>query len=305
MTIFINKNSQLYAGWKIAITLMSIIFAIFICTVLAAFLLVFIIICTDHGQFDLANIVTQSLSSPFFSRLSNILQCVTFIFFSILYWKVFDKKPITKLGLTSFKKGYKNFIIGFIFGALSISTVFALLLFTGHAKLSGSFSSPKFSFDLLTYFIIFIFVGFSEEIFGRGYCLNVINNSTKKLPGVLISSIIFSLMHAANPNISLIAFINIFLVGILFSYMVLKTNNLWMPIGFHISWNYFQGNIWGFPVSGTNWGSLYKTIISNNNIYNGGKFGPEGGIIVSLIILLSFIVVWKTYSKKSSKQIYQ
>ncbi|MGH4119264.1 CPBP family intramembrane glutamic endopeptidase [Clostridium sp.] len=71
---------------------------------------------------------------------------------------------------------------------------------------------------------------------------------------------IFSVMHSLNPSMSIISYLNLFLVALLFAYMFLKSNNFWLPIGYHITWNYFQGNIFGFQVSGQSTERILKRI---------------------------------------------
>ena len=79
----------------------------------------------------------------------------------------------------------------------------------------------------------------------------------------------------------------------------MKSKNIWMPIGYHITWNYFQGYIWGFQVSGITTSGLYKIENINNNIINGGLFGPEGGLIVTIVTCIAFYIVYKYYSNNN------
>jgi uncharacterized protein len=81
--------------------------------------------------------------------------------------------------------------------------------------------------------------------------------------------------------------------------MFLKSNNLWLSIGYHIAWNYFEGSVFGFQVSGQSTESLYKLNTPIKNIITGGQFGPEGGLIVTLIIVIGFIYLWKFYKSKT------
>lgn len=97
----------------------------------------------------------------------------------------------------------------------------------------------------------------------------------------------------------ILPFVNIILIGVLFAYMYLLSGNIWMCIGYHITWNYFQGNIFGFLVSGTSSRGLLTTVIEKDTIINGGAFGPEGGLVVTFIILLGFIFVKSFYKGKS------
>ncbi|HHY80465.1 MAG TPA: CPBP family intramembrane metalloprotease [Thermoanaerobacter sp.] len=142
----------------------------------------------------------------------------------------------------------------------------------------------------------FILVGLEEELMSRGYFINALNQMGKPWLSVLISSIIFSLMHILNPNIVFLGLLNIFLIGVLFSYMYLKTGNLWMPIGYHISWNYFQGYIFGFNVSGNAIRGIYNAF-PKNNFLSGGDFGLEGGIIATLVILITFLILYYYFER--------
>ena len=75
----------------------------------------------------------------------------------------------------------------------------------------------------------------------------------------------FQLAHGTNPNVSVLGLVNIALVGILFAYMFDATKSLWLPIGYHITWNYFQGNVFGFAVSGTTPHGIYNVSVENGN----------------------------------------
>ena len=100
-----------------------------------------------------------------------------------------------------------------------------------------------------------------------------------------------------NDAFSLIPFINIVLAGLLFGYMFIRSGSIWMPIGYHITWNYVQGNVFGFRVSGMEVQGLITTRYAQDNIINGGAFGPEGGVIDTIVILLGFLFVWWYYRK--------
>ena len=96
-------------------------------------------------------------------------------------------------------------------------------------------------------------------------------------------------MHLTNPNVNYIAVINIILVGLFYGLYVIKTNDLWAVCGMHSAWNFAQGNIFGFEVSGldVSVGSLIDLNLVGNNVITGGAFGPEAGIIATFILLVS------------------
>ena len=292
--MFKNKEGKIRSGWKIAA-----VFAIHLALVLFISLLVGVIIGFTVGfieGFYSINIDTEILLDDL-NVYGKIIENVILIILIVIVWTKFIKRPISNMGLTSFKKDYKDFIVGLVFGIIMISVVFGLLLVSGNASVDSW--QPKFSLELLLWLLVFILVGFGEEILGRGYIMSVLRQ-TKSLPMVvIISSVIFGLMHAFNPGVGILPIINITLVGTLFAYMYIKSGNIWMPIGYHITWNYFMGNVYGFKVSGLDTASILSTNLGTNTIISGGDFGPEGGLVVTAITLLGFIFV-KYYYRNST-----
>lgn len=197
------------------------------------------------------------------------------------------------MGLVPVKNHGKELITGLLLGIAAITIVFAALILTGNAQVASW--KLHFSVNQLTYIIVYIFVGFAEEIYGRGYIMSALRQ-TKNIPVVIIvSSILFALLHSFNPGIGIIAYINLTLVGVLFAYMYLKSGNLWMCIGYHITWNYFQGYVFGFKVSGTDTDGIITTFLKGNRLFNGGAFGPEGGLFVTAVIIFGMFIVWLYY----------
>jgi uncharacterized protein len=107
---------------------------------------------------------------------------------------------------------------------------------------------------------------------------------------VVISSIVFALLHLANPNPSFMAVVGLTAAGLFFAYSYLVTRQLWLPIGLHIGWNFFEGPVFGFPVSGlAQFFSLLNTSRHGPELITGGAFGPEAGLIQYPVLLLA---VW-------------
>lgn len=299
--IFINRFHQIRSGWKIAIIFginygISLIFGI-----IAG--LILLISMMSSGKIDLENptfnIDTSSLSGA--NGLFQVAGIIIMIFAVWLVLRLIDKKRLKDIGLINIKKGFKHLCLGLLFGAVSMTIIFFVLLATKNIELTNSLAKPQFSWSILWGFVLFIFVGLNEELFSRGYCMMVLNQTGKKWVPIVISAVIFSAMHLGNPNLKILGLINIFLVGILFSYMVIKTNNIWMAIGYHITWNYFQGNVFGFQVSGLGTTGLYGINVLNDNLLTGGSFGPEAGILTTLVLGISIIAFM--YYKKGDNSV--
>lgn len=298
--MFKNKEGKLRSGWKIAFVL---------AIALAAIFLISTIIGGIAGAYMAASgdIIVRSLTDITYTErgesillivntITMFLQEAVFILASIIAWKLIMKRKLTDMGLPSPKPHAAELVIGLVLGIVSISVVFAALVLTGQARVESW--TPRFAFKQLVYVFIYISVGFAEEIFGRGYVMSVLRQTKSKLVVVLVSAVIFALLHSANPGISLLPYINLALYGVLTAYIYIRSGNIWMCIGYHITWNYFQGYVFGFKVSGTNSQGMLTTTFPKDTILNGGSFGPEGGLFVTLVILLGILFV-KLYYKNS------
>lgn len=299
--IFMDKDFKLRSGWKITIVFM-VFFALTLLTqiVIGTVYALFKFLSNPSLMSNPNKIINTVNFNSFIIFISTLSQCICMIISIFIFWKKFDKKPIKNIGLINIRRGSRDLILGLIFGGMALTLVFFILYATGNIKLIGSFYSPNFSISALTGLILFIFVGINEEMFARGYCFTVLRQSTNKWIAIVVSSIIFAAMHSFNAGISFLGYVNLFLFALLALYMAIKSKNLWMSIGFHTTWNYFEGNVFGFLVSGNETNGIYTVRNTSSNIINGGSFGPEGGLTVTLVIIIIFIFIWKFYTPKST-----
>ena len=274
MKVFKNEEGEVRSGWKILIL----------------FLVEYILLFIMANIIGSLVVISRSIRENIYIILM-FSQEIVLILTPILSWKVLFKKDLSLIGLKALnKKEVKNLILGSVMGIAAITLAFILIIISKSGVLVNSLIEPRFSLSLVVYFILFIFVGFAEELLSRGYIIGAMEvSSNNKLFAVMVSAVIFSLMHYGNNGFSLIPFLNIFLVGILFGFMYVKTKSIWLSTGFHITWNFFQGCIYGMPVSGITTPKLYEMTFVGNSILNGGTFGPEGGLIVTMVIILMLV----------------
>ncbi|MCX7923980.1 MAG: CPBP family intramembrane metalloprotease [Clostridia bacterium] len=301
--IFKNKNNKIRAGWRIAMVLVFFILLFIASTVIISIAFGIAAAADVHqrnGGFtdNLWSQMGKLMENPYYGYLLNIAQTLCMVLAVIIVLKIVDHRRMSDIGVNSISSGFKDLAYGMFLGAASMIAVFAVLLISGSISLINEFSTPNISVSIITGFLMFIFVGFNEELFARAYCISVLQSNGSRWIPAIISSVIFSLMHGMNPNLSVLGLINIFLVGLLFAYMFLKTNSLWLPVGYHITWNFFQGNVFGFSVSGMPLDSIYSVKLNGNSILNGGAFGPEGGLMATLVVVLGFVFV-SMYTRKS------
>ena len=125
--------------------------------------------------------------------------------------------------------------------------ILLVLLAAGWASVEPARSARR---GLLTAFVTYALVAFSEEVFARGWVLQVLERGRGTWAAVIGSAAIFSLLHAFNPGFGLTALLGLFLAGLLFAQAYIVTRQLWLPIALHLSWNFSEGPLFGFPVSG-------------------------------------------------------
>jgi membrane protease YdiL (CAAX protease family) len=208
-----------------------------------------------------------------------------------------DRRTLMSMGF-SIKNRFKDISAGFLI---------ALFLFVGGSLiliLLNSIGITFIRFDLgsfLMSLLLFVIVALNEEILMRGYILNNLMDSMNKYWALLISATIFSVLHGLNPNISFLAIINIMLAGIILGSSYIFTRNLWLPISLHLFWNFFQGPVLGYSVSGMKIDSIFKVTLFGNTFVNGGQFGFEGSIVCTILLIPAIILIMGYYMKYSNK----
>lgn len=170
---------------------------------------------------------------------------------------------------------------------------FVLLLITRQIQFIGfNLNWAELGASLL----LFLFVAINEELLVRGYILKNLLQSTNEKWALLLSSALFAALHMMNPNVSFLAFVNLFLAGILLGTAYLLGRGLWMPICIHFFWNFTQTHL-GYSVSGMKMYSLIRINETHPSIWNGGEFGFEGSILAVVFQMVAIAVMWQIYIK--------
>jgi hypothetical protein len=135
-------------------------------------------------------------------------------------------------------------------------------------------------------------VGLVEETDARGYILQNLAEGIRFWPAVLVSSLYFGLLHLLNPGAGVTSTLGIFFAGVLLALGYYATGRLWFSIGLHAGWNFAEGPILGFLVSGLNMGGLFRLRITGPDWLMGGAFGPEAGALAVVVEAVMILVLF-------------
>ena len=221
-----------------------------------------------------------------------MMAMVTFVaaFLAVLLLVRFiDKRSLTDMLKTRFN--LKQFGYGSFLGAGMIILVTIILVSMHQVGLGrGNFHAQSMMYLLLFY----LFVALYEEFLYRGYLLGYY---TKQMPvylAVVLIALVFALVHMSNKNFNAIALVNITLVGVILGLIRIRGNSIWAPIGLHFLWNFFQGPVFGFSISGSpRTHGIYMIWLHGNEHLTGDTFGPEASLITTMVLLA--LGGWLTY----------
>lgn len=289
--IFLSSSEpRLRAGWRLLIqVLMQIGFTV------VASLVIFIPYSLFTGATGLSGL-------PYLG-FSEIVEIITVTLSVYLARRFLDKRSFASLGLTMNKEAIQDILTGIGITFVMMGLIFFLELMLGWLKLEAFAWTiepvQNVVVQVILFFIVFIVVAWNEELMSRGYHLQTIASGINLLWGLIISSAIFGILHLANPHATWISALGILFAGLFLGYAYLQTKRLWLSIGLHLGWNFFEGVIFGFPVSGLDIYHLTHINVSGPELWTGGAFGPEAGLILLPAIAVGTYLIYlytRTYS---------
>lgn len=255
------------------------------------------------AYFFAAGLTTSEIGGLLESDLLIYTQNAAFIAAVLTMYALFERRKGWNLGLRQ-QRSVLLSVHGLLAGFILISAASVLIWALGGVEWQWIGLNREVRFSLLEGLALFIGVALAEEILSRGYIQGLIKYHYGSIAAITASSILFALMHGFNPGVfeSPFPILNILLAGILFALSRELTGGLWMPIGLHLTWNYFQGYIYGFSVSGTDpIPSVLRAVAAGPAALSGGSFGVEGSSISTIILVLGIIAVYYFYRGKEVK----
>lgn len=261
--------------------------------ILLGIILVIIVqtIVTEVPNLFISNIGAQEVTALFV----NIFVIIAILLFS----RYFENRSVASFGLTA-RHPLKNIGIGLLTGFVFLLFVFLVNLFFGSIKVSFHLESISWLYVIASFFG-FLFQGTMEEVVCRGFIMNTVSAKMNVWMGVIINSIIFTALHGVNDSVTALAIFNLFLASLILSFIFYLSDNLLLVGAFHAIWNFLLGPFFGVPVSGLH---IYSSVIQTDPVtdkalINGGGFGFEGGLGLTIGAVLMLIVLFYFVKKKN------
>lgn len=236
----------------------------------------------------------EGADKMFYFVLSETLMLIGIFLSAWIVWH-FRGVSLTGLG-RSLAIRKKDLLSGISLAIVLYAVGFGVSLLAGAIEIAGVVFNPS---SLLISFVFFLLVAITEEFALRGFVLErMLQGGVNKFWALFLSATLFSLVHIANPNFDFLSFINILLAGILLGSSYIYTRNLCFPIALHWFWNWIQGPVLGYEVSGNKFcDGLLTLYLPETNLINGGAFGFEGSILCTVLMVAGTAVILKMFRK--------
>jgi hypothetical protein len=289
--IFWNKEeARLRAGWRLVFQFVILILFMVILAILDS---------------NLADSLPKSPMGKSDSILLPIELLIALLFSVWFAGRFLDRRRFADFGFRFSPSWWVDLGFGLALGALMMTAIFFIELATGWASITETFKSGvngiAFPIEILWALITVLCVGIYEELLGRGYQLKNLaeglnfkffSSKGAMVLAALHTSALFGLLHALDPNATIISTLNLMLAGLLYSTAYLLTGELAVPIGYHIMWNFFESSVFGFPVSGMDLSTTFIDIRqSGPRLWTGGAFGPEAGLVGTGARLVGILLI--------------
>jgi hypothetical protein len=211
-----------------------------------------------------------------------------------------ERRPFGAYGLPASRAFGKTFWQGVLWG-LAALTVLLLVMRGAHAFYFGNpveHGTRALKFAVF-WGAVFLLVGFSEEFLFRGPTLFSLSRGIGFWWSAFVLSAVFGAVHIRNDGENFVGALAAACIGLFFCFTLRRTGNLWFAVGFHASWNWGQSYLYGVPDSGSmSPGHLLGSSSHGPSWLTGGSVGPEGSVLVFVLIVLLFVAFHSRYPSR-------
>jgi hypothetical protein len=204
---------------------------------------------------------------------------------------IFESRKLSDLGLYWRAGTGRNLLTGLAVGAAGAMLLIAAPVLAGMAhfeRVQGTDFSPRTA--LFTLALLFCGAA-GEEIAFRGFPLQFLMRGYGSWISIVGIGILFGLLHGFNPGATPLSMANTAGFGVLFGMALLRSHDLWLPIGLHFGWNatlpFLGVELSGFTIQVVGYQLVWKA----GKLWSGGDYGPEASLLATVVLVILFAVV--------------
>lgn len=219
-------------------------------------------------------------------RVDTYAQLVGAVAATALMLRLVDQHGWGAIDLARSAANVRAFVVGWCAGGFTITIACATLFILGMFRFLPAASSTTWLGAAVRATLILLPAAMAEELICRGYVLTVIRDSAGARIAVVTTSVIFGLLHLANPGATAMSVTVVTLSGICLATIRLAMNSLYAAWMAHFAWNWVMAVPLHAPVSGIDFEApWYRAVTSGPAWISGGTWGPEGGLVAALGML--------------------
>jgi len=207
-----------------------------------------------------------------------------------------EEKPFAEVGLHPGGRFLRETALGALGGfMLMLTTAGFIRGLGGFHWIRTTGTGPA---DLVAGAWFFLAVACFEEILFRGYAFQRTVRGLGFRGAQILFALAFASGHWGNPGMTgatkAWATLNIALAAVLLAFCWRRTGSLALPIGVHLGWNWTQGNLLGFRVSGTEAPGWWTPVFHGRPEWlTGGAFGLEASAACALVCGAAIFGLWR------------
>jgi len=221
---------------------------------------------------------------------------------ALFFRRYVDARPIASLGFSFRAPWLRLTLLGAALGAGMQAVILTLDRALGYARPPVAIHLQSFERAALFFIAFFCLSAIAEEMPIRGYVLQNLWEEWGFGPAVAVTAILFAAVHFGNPHVRVqfaLTAAGLIAYGIWTALSLYWTKSLWVAFGSHAAWNFFEGPVFGFPVSGVSFGKvLLSQSVAGPSWFTGGAFGPEAGASGLIAMAAGFIALYGCYRAK-------
>jgi membrane protease YdiL (CAAX protease family) len=245
---------------------------------------------------DSLTIPIQGLGKPSSVFFFEFLPFLGMFFGHLILIKFFEKSGLSYIRLTK-HKFFSKLLVGVFFGLFWLAIAVIPIYLLGQGQLTEGFSLTLTQLSI--YFLILFFNAAMQELLVHGYLFSLLQNKYSKVTALIVTSILFLLLHPGAINAGIIASINVFGAGLIFGLITIYFDSLLSATLSHTIWNYF-GAVWFGLIPLDNYPSMNLITVTGNPLLIGDKNGMETSITVTITILLIITLIFIRKRKTNS-----